>query len=63
MFHIPNFGSTFDEPAIRVLNHYRCAECGTEWSDAWDSACDDECPECWTVMSPCDSEELDESDD
>ena len=28
------------------LNQYRCPECSTEWTDVWDCAVDDDCPEC-----------------
>ena len=37
-------------------NYYR--HCDTEWVDAWDSACDDECPVCGKPISPYKSEDL-----
>ena len=40
------------------VNYYRCTKCGETWNDLWDSACDDECPECGTVMTPYESEEI-----
>ncbi|NTX18029.1 hypothetical protein [Burkholderia cepacia] len=43
---------------VWLKNHYRCTECGTEWHDEWDCACDDDCPECGTTMTPRDSEEI-----
>jgi len=36
----------------RFMNLYRCTNCATEWEDAWDATCDDECPRCGTVMTP-----------
>jgi predicted nucleic acid-binding Zn ribbon protein len=32
------------EPAFLVS--YRCPDCGEEWEDVWDSACDDDCGAC-----------------
>lgn len=29
---------------------YTCAECGTHWNSEWSCTCDDDCPECGTVM-------------
>ena len=52
----------FDEDGQTwLLNKYECVECGEEWDDEWSCACDDECPECGTIMTPYDSEDL--SDD
>jgi hypothetical protein len=42
------------------INKYGCEKCGCEWEDTWDSMCDDECPECGTVMTPYESTEVDE---
>jgi hypothetical protein len=40
-------------------NHYRCARCDGEWTDAWSSMCDDDCPICGARhMSPCHSDDL-----
>lgn len=33
-------------------NHYHCEDCDVEWEDEWSCACDDECPECGTPISP-----------
>ena len=40
------------------LNHYKCAECGTEWDDEWDCMCNDRCPVCRAETEPYASEEL-----
>jgi len=37
------------------MNHYHCSDCDVSWNDYWDSACDDECPECGTVYTPTES--------
>lgn len=29
-----------------VINHYLCPECGTDWADTWECACNSECPAC-----------------
>lgn len=47
-----------DEVNIRFRNYYECEKCGEEWTDEWDSTCDDECPVCRTVMSPYHSEDI-----
>lgn len=40
-------------------NQYRCPDCGTEWDDVWDCACDDDCPACGTRhISPFESTAL-----
>ena len=45
-------------------NFYRCATCGSEWTDVWPAQCDDDCPLCGTRhMSPYKSEDAEESDD
>jgi predicted nucleic acid-binding Zn-ribbon protein len=42
-------------------NHYKCANCGSEWSDDWSCMCDDDCPHCDARhMSPYESEDLTE---
>lgn len=28
------------------LNYYECSYCGHEWTDEYDSMCDDDCPNC-----------------
>ena len=48
---------------MQYLNHYRHADCpvdpGTEWTDTWDCACNDQCPACGIKdIEPYDSEEL-----
>jgi len=45
------------EPRYRFRNYYRCT-CGEEWGDEWDAMCDDECPECGTIMTPYRSEDI-----
>jgi hypothetical protein len=60
---------TFDEPArdsdedraeeIRFINHYRCPDDGTEWTDRWSCACNDKCPTCNKEIEPYESEEID----
>jgi predicted nucleic acid-binding Zn-ribbon protein len=48
------------DPEHRFLNHYRCEECGEEWTDEWSCQCDDSCPECGARdMSPYQSDEID----
>jgi len=45
------------EPVWR--NHYQCPQCGHQWTDEWDSQCDDDCPACKTRhISPVTSEEI-----
>jgi DNA-directed RNA polymerase subunit RPC12/RpoP len=42
-------------------NYYRCARCGSEWTDEWSCMCDDDCPQCGSRhMSPYESDELTE---
>lgn len=43
-------------PALR--NSYHCEKCDVSWTDEWSCACDDECPECGTVYTPEESEEI-----
>lgn len=38
-------------------NHYTCSECGTEWSESWNCACNDRCPKCGIEIEPYASEE------
>lgn len=38
-------------------NHYVC-DCGVTWDDRWSCTCDDDCPECGTICSPNNSEEI-----
>jgi len=38
----------------KFTNHYECP-CGTEWTDQWECACDDDCPSCGTTCSPTES--------
>lgn len=41
------------------LNHYDCARCGRDWTDAWSCMCDDDCPHCGARhMSPAESDDL-----
>lgn len=47
-------GCAEPEEPQRLLNLYECV-CGAVWEDVWDCGCDDECPECGTVMPPYDS--------
>ena len=43
------------------LNHYKCAHCGSKWTDDWSCMCDDDCPHCGARhMSPFDSYDLTE---
>ncbi len=43
-----------------LLNHYRCDQCGHEWSDEWECAVDDDCPSCGARhISPTESEDAD----
>ena len=44
---------------IRFLNHYRCPDDGTEWSDEWSCTCNDRCPTCNKEIEPYESEEID----
>jgi len=48
----------------RFLNHYACYHCGQNWTDAWDSQVDDDCPHCGARhCSPVESEDLVVADD
>lgn len=40
----------------RYTNFFKCVDCDTKWVDEWSCACDDECPQCGTVMTPYESE-------
>lgn len=41
------------------LNHYKCARCGSDWTDEWSCMCDDDCPHCGARhMSPTESDDL-----
>ena len=44
---------------IRFINHYRCPDDGTEWTDHWSCACNDRCPTCDKEIEPYESEEID----
>ena len=48
-------GEDFDVPQIWA-NTYE--HCGQEWTEHWDSTCDDRCPVCNTSVSPIESIEL-----
>lgn len=39
------------EDDVRFVNHYLC-ECGHEWEDEWDCACNDRCPACNKEIEP-----------
>ena len=41
-----------------MLNHYKCTNCGYDWYDEWDCACDDECPQCGTIMTTIDEADI-----
>ena len=44
---------------VTVRNSYVCPNCQTDWQDAWDCACEDDCPHCGTRhISPIESEDL-----
>jgi predicted RNA-binding Zn-ribbon protein involved in translation (DUF1610 family) len=39
--------SSEEEEYLEWFNiQYRCPECGQQWDEEWDSACDSECPQC-----------------
>lgn len=40
------------------LNHYHCSDCDVSWEDYWDCSCDDECPDCGIVYTPCETQEI-----
>jgi len=44
---------------IRFINHYRCPDDGTEWSDEWSCTCNDKCPTCNKEIEPYESEDID----
>jgi len=44
---------------IRFINHYRCPDDGTEWTDRWSCACNDKCPTCNKEIEPYKSQEID----
>lgn len=31
---------------LPVISHYLCPECGTDWADTWECACNSQCPAC-----------------
>ena len=47
------------DETIRFVNHYRCPDDGTEWTDRWSCACNDRCPTCNKEIEPYESEEID----
>ncbi|MFV1943447.1 hypothetical protein VPH49_21785 [Pseudomonas luteola] len=48
---------------MHMRNFYECPNCGTEWEDTWDCACNDQCPECGAKdIEPYDSQDLSEPD-
>lgn len=38
-----------------LVNYYECPDCDVRWDDEWECACDDECPQCGTDVSPYES--------
>ncbi len=44
---------------IRFINHYRCPDDGTEWTDCWSCAGNDKCPRCNKEIEPYENEEID----
>ena len=49
--HLPDpleFGVIFE-------NHYAHEKCGTDWSDTWDCAVNDDCPKCGAEIEPYES--------
>ena len=42
----------------RFLNHYRCPDDGTEWSDEWSCTSNDRCPKCNHEIEPYESEDI-----
>lgn len=50
------------QPQVWFRNHYHCNECLHEWTDDWDTTCDDDCPLCGNrACSPVFSEDLDDN--
>jgi rubrerythrin len=48
-----------DHVELKWRNHYKCPKCSHEWTDEWDSQCDDDCPNCGERhISPTDSEDI-----
>ena len=45
-------------PEAKFHNFYRCSECGTEWEDEWECACNDRCPNCNAEIEPYKSENI-----
>ncbi len=43
---------------VRFINHYRCPDDETEWTDQWSCACNDRCPTCNKEIEPYESEEI-----
>jgi hypothetical protein len=41
---------------VMILSRYR--HCGTQWTDLWDCACDDECPVCGNEIQSYEYEEV-----
>lgn len=49
-----------DEETRLFRNHYRCDDCGHEWSDIWSCTSNDRCPTCRKEFEPCESEDVEE---
>jgi hypothetical protein len=47
-----------DEIEKLFRNFYKCPDCDEEWTDEWDSKCDDRCPACDISVSPHKSEPI-----
>lgn len=44
--------TSMSNPTLTQTNFYSCTQCTCKWDDQWDCGCDDECPQCGTVMTP-----------
>ena len=42
----PCYAVTNQTRRMLYRNCYECSECGTKWTDEWDSMCNDRCPKC-----------------
>lgn len=48
---------------MQYLSSYECPNCGHEWQETWECACNDQCPECGTKdIEPYEYDEVKENE-
>lgn len=45
-----------EAPSEAFLNQYACPRCDAEWEMKWSCRCDEDCPECGTVVTAADDD-------